>query len=112
MLKSLIKKINISILLFIYPVISWGGVKTDVETPLDTDITDIPTLIKVILKTILNLAIPIIVLAIVYVGFLFIKAQGNDSELSKAKQALVFVLIGTAVVIAANAAYNIFFSQL
>lgn len=82
----------------------------ELEIPIEK--MSIAALLKMILGAILDLAIPIIVLAIVYVGFLFVKAQGNDGELTKAKEALTWVLIGTAVVIGSNAAYNIIYTAL
>src|SRR3989344_1350540 len=46
-----------------------------------------------------KLGIPVIVLVIIYTGFLFVAAQGNTTKLTKAKDALLWVIIGSAVVL-------------
>jgi len=44
-----------------------------------------------------------LVLAIVYSGFLFIKAQGNKTELETAKKAFTWTVIGGAILLGALA---------
>lgn len=55
---------------------------------------------------ILNLVMPLggilAVLAFIWVGFMFVKARGNESEIEKAKRALLYVAIGTAVLLGAS----------
>jgi len=55
--------------------------------------------IRVILEGVLKIGIPIIALAIIYSGFLFVAAQGNSEKLGKAKNALLYTLIGTAILL-------------
>jgi hypothetical protein len=50
---------------------------------------------------ILRIAIPIIALAIIYSGFLFVAAQGNDEKLKNAKKTLLYTLIGATIILAA-----------
>lgn len=59
----------------------------------------IPELIKVILEGVLKIGIPIIALAIIYSGFLFVFARGNPEKLTKAKDALLYTLIGAAILL-------------
>ncbi len=63
------------------------------------NITSIPNLIQTILEGIIKIGIPIVALAIVYCGFLFVFARGNSEKLTKAKDALLFTLIGAAVLL-------------
>ena len=42
------------------------------------------------------------VLAFIYSGFLFVTAQGNESKLGKAKRALLYTAIGTAILLGAR----------
>ena len=42
---------------------------------------------------------PIIVLAIIYSGFLFVAAQGNSEKLGEAKKALLYTLVGAAILL-------------
>lgn len=43
----------------------------------------------------------IAVLAFIWSGFLFVKAQGNDAKLTEAKKALLYTAIGTAILLGA-----------
>ncbi len=112
---SSIKK-NIYLLLLIlflavFPLFSLAQPITD-----DDDITDIPTstgritnpltgvnsipaLIQIILEGVLKIGIPIIALAIIYSGFLFVSAQGKPEAITKAKNAFMYTLIGAAILL-------------
>lgn len=50
-----------------------------------------------------TIGLALIVLMIVYAGILFITASGEPEKISKAKQAIVWAVIGGVVIIAANA---------
>jgi hypothetical protein len=80
-----------------------NGVKIDahIENPLGDGIGDIPSFIAAILNFVLLLGIPIIVLAIIYTGFLFVTALGNSEKLKTAKRALLYVIIGAALLLGA-----------
>ena len=43
----------------------------------------------------------VVVMAIIYCGFLFVTAQGNDEKLKKAKMAFYYTIIGAAVLLGA-----------
>lgn len=60
-----------------------------------------------IIKVVLNIAIPITALAIVYIGFWFVTAKGNPGEIGKAKDALMWTLIGFAILLGARAIVDI-----
>lgn len=55
--------------------------------------------IKILLEGVLKIGIPIVALAVVYCGFLFVQARGNSEELTKAKDALLYTLIGAAILL-------------
>lgn len=61
--------------------------------------TTIVGLIEKILKGVIKIGMPILVLAIIYSGFLFVSAQGNSEKLSEAKRALLYTLIGAAILL-------------
>ncbi len=63
------------------------------------DITSIPGLVQVILEGALKVGIPLIALAVIYCGFLFVKAQGKEEELTKAKDALLYTVIGAGILL-------------
>lgn len=53
--------------------------------------------IQKILEGVIKIGIPVVALAVVYSGFLFVKAQGNSEEIGKAKDALLYTVIGAAI---------------
>jgi len=82
-----------------------GGTSTNVtvkiENPLDSGIETLPDFIEAVIKIVLIVGIPIVALAIIYTGFLFVSAQGNPEKLTKAKKALVYTLIGAVLLLGA-----------
>jgi hypothetical protein len=62
-------------------------------------VTSIPNLIQTILEGVLKIGIPVVALAIIYCGFLFVFARGKPEELKKAKDALLYTLIGAAILL-------------
>ncbi len=52
-------------------------------------------------KTAVQILMPFIVLAFIYSGFLFVKAQGNVAELEKAKTAIIYSMIGAFILLGA-----------
>lgn len=77
-------------------------VKTKIENPLGKgNLETIPDFIKALVDIVLVVGIPIVALAIIYTGFLFVSAQGNSEKLTKAKKALVYTLIGAALLLGA-----------
>jgi hypothetical protein len=64
-------------------------------------VRDIPTLVREILKIVITVGVPIVALAIIYSGFLFVAAQGNPEKLKKAKDTLLYVIIGAAILLGA-----------
>lgn len=71
---------------------------------LDNPITvnSFPDFIALLLKIAVQIGFPVAVLFIIYSGFLFVKAQGNEKELETAKKALTWTIIGTAVLLGAS----------
>lgn len=63
------------------------------------NITSFTQLLKTILEGLIKIGIPIIALAIIYSGFLFVFARGNSEQLKKAKSALMYTLIGAAILL-------------
>ena len=47
------------------------------------------------------IALPIITVFVVYSGFLFISAPGNEAKLSNAKNNFMYVIIGTILILSA-----------
>lgn len=64
-------------------------------------ITSIPGLIQTILEGAIKIGLPIVALAIIYAGFLFVFARGNPEKLGTAKDTLLYTLIGAAILLGA-----------
>ena len=56
-----------------------------------------------ILNVVVYIMYPIIVLMIVYTGFLFVSAQGNPAKLQEARRALIWTVIGALVILGSKA---------
>lgn len=96
---------------FVHPVFAQTGPNTEPTTPTapttvtytsPIKATDFPTLLSTILKTLVYFGVSVLTIFIIYSGFLFIKAQGNPEELKKARDTLLWTLIGGAILIGAS----------
>lgn len=97
--KKNLYKLFLSVFSAVMPIISFAQV-TKLENPLGADGPDtINEFIKVFLEGALKIGIPIIALAIIYCGFLFVAARGNSEKLTKAKDALLYTVIGAAILL-------------
>lgn len=74
-------------------------INTGINNPLNSSIKDIPSFIKLVLQSVIYIGVPIVTLAIIYSGFLFVQAQGNEEQLTKAKKTLMYTLIGAALLL-------------
>ena len=52
-----------------------------------------------LLAGVLRIGMPIVALAIIYCGFLFVQAGGNPESIEKAKEALLYTIIGAAILL-------------
>lgn len=99
-------KIILAVYVFIFPIVSFAGTSTTpaapaggrIENPIPS-ITSVPGLIEKILTGALKIGIPVVALAIIYSGFLFVFARGNTEKLGKAKETLMYTLIGAAILL-------------
>lgn len=75
----------------------------EIKNPLGDQTTTIQALIQSIISQLLPTVLLIAVVAIIVVGFKFVVAavQGDSSGLQQARKNLLWVLIGTAVVVGA-----------
>ncbi|TAK57243.1 hypothetical protein EPO17_02550 [Patescibacteria group bacterium] len=62
----------------------------------------IQDLVFQIADIVLTIAVPVSVLLLIYAGFLFVKAQGNEAEITKAKETFLWTIIGIAVLFGAR----------
>ncbi|MCX6786597.1 MAG: pilin [Candidatus Kaiserbacteria bacterium] len=64
--------------------------------------TNIETLINQILAFVVRIGAIIVILMLVYVGFLFVTAKGNESKIIEARQALLWTIIGALILLGAQ----------
>lgn len=74
-----------------------GEITETINNPLN--VSDITDFMAKLLEIFIKVAIPILVIFIVYSGFRFLIARGNEAELEKAKKNFLWVVIGTAIVL-------------
>ena len=67
-----------------------------------TPIKTIPEFLLALVDIVFLFGMPIIVLFIIYAGFLFVTAGDNESQISKARTTIFWTLIGAAVLIGAK----------
>ena len=75
-----------------------GGVR--LRNPLAAD--NITELFQTIIDIVLVFAIPLIVFFIIYAGFLYVTARGNEGTIEKAHKALLYALVGGLLILGAN----------
>ncbi|HYC83532.1 MAG TPA: pilin [Candidatus Paceibacterota bacterium] len=70
-----------------------------IQNPLKTD--DLVTFIGQVLDTMIQIAMPFLVLYFIWVGFMFVAARGNPAEITNAKRAFFWAVVGAAVFLGA-----------
>lgn len=97
--KKILYIANIAILLFVpvAHVYAQGGL----QNPLRFGSLD--QFLTALLDVMVQIAFPIIVLAVIYTGFLFVSARGNKDKLEEAKRAFLWTVIGGLIVLGAAA---------
>lgn len=87
----------------IFSVYAAGPGPFTIYNPLDkTGIKDVPGLIAAIVKQIITVGYFIIVFFVLYSGFLFVKARGDEKGITDAKNAFLWTVVGAAVLLGAQ----------
>jgi len=81
-------------------VLTAEDITEQIENPLG-DGSSLPAFIESLLGIIVRAGIPLVVLALVYAGFRFVIAQGNPEKLNDAKKTLLYVVIGSLILLGA-----------
>lgn len=113
MIKSFNKKLLAGALavfvlsLFVVPVLV-SAVEPDpvkVVNPIKVDTLN--GFIKILLEGIIKIGIPLVAIALVYSGFMFVTAMGSPDKLKKAKDAFIYALLGAAILLGSWALANL-----
>ncbi len=74
----------------------------DIQNPLKGDVKDVDSFLRLIInEIILPIGAVIAVIMIIYAGFLYVTAGGNESKIAKAHQALLYGVVGAAILLGA-----------
>jgi hypothetical protein len=84
-----------------------GGTQNQTQSegltnPLKKDVDSLPTFLEAILGGVIQIGTIILIMMLVYVGFLFVAARGNAEKLQSAKSALVWTVIGGLILLGAK----------
>ena len=79
-----------------------GSIDTQLVNPLN-GVDSLPAFLDLILKAVVQLGSVVLVLMLVYTGFLFVTAQGAEEKLSNARNALLWTVIGGLILLGASA---------
>jgi len=98
-IKKNLLKVVLVVFVLVLPILSFADdTPITIANPLP-EVTSINGLIQNILEGVIKIGMPIIALAIIYCGFLFVSAQGKPESIKKAKDALLYTLIGAAILL-------------
>lgn len=95
----------VSVLLLAPSSVVFGQVGTQVKgstIPNPARADDLAEFLEEIADFLLFLAIPVAIFFVIYAGFLFVTAQGNEEQIKTAKKVLIWSLIGVAVLLGAK----------
>lgn len=75
-----------------------------IDNPLGntSGVDTLPLFIEKLLEIVILIGIPIVVVFLIYAGFLFVKSQGDQKHLGEAKDALLYAVIGAAILLGAK----------
>jgi len=104
-MKWIFNKVQYGVIYFLL-FLPWGFLKADttittkLENPIEAE--SFQELVEAVLEVAIAIGTPIAILAIIYCGFLFVKARGKPEDLKTAKSALIWTIVGVAVLLGAK----------
>jgi len=91
--KNKLLKFFFATLALVAPALSFAQLTNPIKSK------TIAELVQAILAGVVKIGMPIITLAIIYCGFLFVQARGKPEKITKAREALLYTLIGAAILL-------------
>jgi len=95
-MKKLKTLIFTNLAIFSYPLFSFA----QLMNPLGSD--SIPNIVSTVMYFIVRVGAVVAVVAFIYVGFVFVRAQGKPEEIKKAKDMFFWTVIGVAILLGAQ----------
>ena len=97
MYTRIFKTLPLGILAFAFPAI----VSAQIRNPLAFG--TLPEFLVALLDIVILIMVPVIVVMLVYSGFLFVTAGGNVEKIKKAKTGILWTMIGAIIILGAQA---------
>jgi hypothetical protein len=91
----------IALIVFIIPLSVFAAYGGTYDFIVGCGINTIPKFIKAVLGIIIKIGIPVASMFLIWAGFLFLTAQGNESKLTAAKHAFLWSCIGFGILLGA-----------
>lgn len=76
-----------------------NNTKITLDNPLGNKVNNLPSFIYMILDIVFQIGAIFAVLAIIYVGFMFVSARGDPEKLVTARRAFLYTVIGIALLL-------------
>jgi hypothetical protein len=92
------------------PSVNLEYTEINIENPIS--INSVPELIEKVFEFLIKIGIPLLVVMIVYSGWLYLFARGNPGEIKKAHDMFLYTLIGGAILLSAWAIAQLIHSTL
>lgn len=103
--KNILRSSFVTSSLLFLPLVTHAQIKFSIASPLAFGTME--DFLLAVLNILIIIATPIVVLAIIYAGFLYVTAQGNVEQTQKATRALTYSIIGGILIIGAVAVSQI-----
>lgn len=106
--KSLFRQIGISIIIFVFFFSFALSAPNDgkIGNPLG-GANSLSALLEAVTNVLIQLGAIVAALAIMYGGFLYVTAQGNEEKLQKAQATVTWALVGTAVLLGSKVIFKV-----
>ena len=99
-LRAHIARLLLTLGAFALPLVA--AADNGLQNPLNSQFSSIPAFLGGALQVLVMIALPIITLFVVIAGFMFVFARGNETKLNKAKENLIYVLVGALLILGAS----------
>lgn len=83
------------------PIVAHAQASVDTQLQNPIKYNNFSDFVAAITQTAVQILFPFVVLAFIYSGFLFVKAQGNEKELEEAKKAIKWSIVGAFILLGA-----------
>ena len=88
--------------------ISQTGPSATLQNPLGKNISDVPTLLNTVIGVVISFSYIVVACFLIWSGFKFVTAQGNESKITSAKTTFYWTIIGALIVMGAQTLSSVF----